>query len=124
MTELTQTIDGYLTAWTEPDGERRAQLIEQVWSPDGELVDPPLAAAGHDGISDMAAAMQQQFPGHHFRRVSEVDAHHDAFRFAWELVGADGAVAIAGIDVGSTADDGRLRRIVGFFGDLPTNGAV
>jgi hypothetical protein len=35
-----------------------------------------------------------------------------------ELVGPDGTVAVAGVDVGELADDGRLRRITGFFGDL------
>jgi hypothetical protein len=32
----------------------------------------------------------------------------------------DGTVALAGIDVGEVGEDGRLRRITGFFGDLPT----
>jgi len=48
-----------------------------------------------------------------------VDAHHDHVRFAWELANDDGEVAVGGIDVGELAQDGRLRRIMGFFGDLP-----
>jgi hypothetical protein len=51
--------------------------------------------------------------------VSGVDTHHDHFRFAWDLVGPDGAVAVGGIDVGEVADDGRLQRITGFYGPLP-----
>ena len=35
------------------------------------------------------------------------------------VVGPDGTVAVSGIDVGELADDGRLRRITGFFGELP-----
>jgi hypothetical protein len=115
-------VDTYLSAYGEPDAARRAELISQVWADDGRLVDPPLAAEGHDGISDMAAAVQQQFAGHRFRRVSGVDAHHDRFLFAWELVGPDGTVAVSGIAVGELAEDGRLRRITGFFGDLPSRG--
>ena len=118
-TDLTTTVDGYLAAWNETDAERRAELIARVWAADGRLIDPPLAAEGRDGISEMAAAMQQHYPGHSFRRTSGVDAHHDQLRFAWELVGPDGAVAITGLDVGEVDDDGRLRRITGFFGDLP-----
>jgi SnoaL-like domain len=120
MTDLTSTVDTYLSAYGEPDAARRAELISRVWAEDGRLVDPPLAAEGHDGISDMAAAVQQQFAGHRFRRVSGIDAHHDRFRFAWELVGPDGTVAVSGIDIGELAEDGRLRRITGFFGDLPS----
>ncbi len=118
-TDLTATVDHYLAAWSERDPHRRAALIAEVWADDGQLVDPPLTGAGHDGISAMADAMQQHYPGHRFRRVSGVDSHHDSLRFAWELVGPDGAVALTGLDVGALADDGRLRRITGFFGQLP-----
>jgi hypothetical protein len=124
VSDLVTTIDKYLVAWTEADADRRRRLIEEVWAPDGRLIDPPLAAEGHAGISDMAAAMQGQFPGHTFRRVSGVDAHHDQFRFAWQLVGPDGTPAIAGLDVGQLAGDGRLRRITGFFGDVPAETAA
>ena len=78
MTDLTSTVDTDLSARGEPD----AELISQVWAAEGRLVDPPLAAEGHNGISDMAATVQQQFPDHRFRRVSGIDEHHDQFRFA------------------------------------------
>lgn len=67
----------------------------------------------------MAAAMHEHYSGHSFRRASDVDAHHDQLRFAWELVGPDGAVALNGLDVGELAEDGRLLRVTGFFGKLP-----
>jgi len=117
--DVTTTVDTYLSAWNEPDAARRAELIDQAWADDGRLIDPPLTGEGHDGISAMAEAMQQQFAGHRFRRSSGVDLHHDHLRFSWELVGPGGEVAIAGLDVGELAPDGRLRRITGFFGDLP-----
>jgi hypothetical protein len=119
MSDLTATVDTYLAAWNETDPERRAGLVGQVWAADGTLVDPPLAAEGHAGISDLHGALQAQFPGHSFRRASAVDAHHDRFRVGWELVGPDGAVALAGTDYGVVAGDGRLRDITGFFGPLP-----
>lgn len=119
MDDLTTTVDLLLAAWNETDATERAGLVARVWADDGRLIDPPLAAEGHAAISDTAAALHAQFPGHRFRRASGIDAHHDAFRYAWELVGPDGAVALAGIDVGEVASDGRLRRITGFFGPLP-----
>jgi SnoaL-like domain len=119
MHDVTTVIDTYLSAWNEPDPDRRSKLIELAWDADGRLVDPPFAAEGHTGISEMAATMQEHYPGHAFRRASGIDAHHDQVRFAWELVGPDGAVALAGLDVGELAEDGRLRRIAGFFGEVP-----
>jgi hypothetical protein len=67
----------------------------------------------------MVDAIQARFPDHRFRRCSGVDTHHDQLRFAWDLAGPDGAVVVAGLDLGELAGDGRLRRITGFFGDLP-----
>ena len=96
MSDLTDTIDTYLAAWSEQDDAARAELVGRVWADDGRLVDPPMAASGHAEISGMHAALQGQFAGHTFRRASAVDAHHDAVRFAWELVGPDGTVALQG----------------------------
>jgi hypothetical protein len=122
VNDLTTTIDTLLAAWTETDATRRAGLITRIWATDGRLIDPPLAAEGHAGISDMAAALQTQFPGHRFRRSSGIDAHHGYLRYGWELVGPEGTVALAGIDVGELTEDGKLRRITGFFGPLPAAG--
>jgi len=118
MTDLTNTIDTYLAAWSEADDAARAELVGTVWAQDGRLIDPPMAASGHDEISAMHAALQGQFAGHAFRRASAIDEHHGFVRFGWELVGPDGTVALKGMDVGEVGDDGRLRRITGFFGEL------
>jgi hypothetical protein len=124
MTKLTDTVDSYLAAWNEADSERRAGIVERVWSTGGRLIDPPLDASGRDEISEMAATLQAQFPGHRFVRVSGIDEHHGHFRFAWELVASDGSVALSGLDVGELADDGTIARITGFFGALPSDAAA
>jgi hypothetical protein len=100
MSDIVTTVDDYLAMWNEADPERRAAHIERAWAGDGRYVDPLLEAQGPAALSDMVAAVQAQYPGHRFRRVSGIDAHHDQLRFAWQLVDADGAVAAAGIDVG------------------------
>ncbi|HEX3785745.1 MAG TPA: nuclear transport factor 2 family protein [Pseudonocardiaceae bacterium] len=123
MSDLTATIDTYLEAWNETDAARRAELIERVWAPEGKLIDPPLAAQGHQGISELIATLHTQFPGHRFRRASGIDSHHDQLRVAWELLAPDGQVALAGLDVGELDEQGRLRRITGFFGPIPAETA-
>jgi len=116
--DITTVVDDYLAAWNERDEQRRAELIERAWAPDGKLIDPPFDGEGHEGISQMASVMHEHYAGHRFERSSGVDMHHDHLRFAWKLVGPDGAVAVSGIDVADLAQDGRLARVVGFFGDL------
>lgn len=114
----TTTVDAYIDAWNEQDAERRTQLIARAWAEDGAYVDPALAAKGHAGIGEMVDGVHAQFPGHRFRRTSEVDEHNGLVRFAWELADEGGTVAVAGIDVGVLAEDGRLQRVAGFFGEL------
>ena len=121
MSDLTTTVDTYFAAWNETGAARRGTLIEQVWAEEGRLIDPPLTGEGHQGISDMIAAAHGQFPGCRFRRVSAVDTHHDQLRVAWELVTPEGAVAVAGTDVGEVDEQGRLVRMVGFFGPIPAD---
>ena len=116
--DLTAIVDLHLAAYAEPDRARREELIAGAWAPDGRLLDPPLTGSGHAGIADAADALLSQFPGHSFRRSSVVDEHHGELRYGWELVTPDGSVALTGLDVGTLAEDGRLARITGFFGDL------
>jgi hypothetical protein len=120
MTTLSATVDAYLSGWNETDPQKRASIVERVWAANGCLIDPPLAATGPEEISNMAAALQSQFPDHHFVRTSGVDEHHNQFRFGWDLVAADGAVSLSGVDVGELSDDGSIARITGFFGELPS----
>ena len=94
-----------------------------MWETAGELIDPPIEGTGHFGISEAAAAVQSQFAGHAFRRTSGIDAHHAFARYEWELAGPDGAVALTGVDFAEVANDGLLRRVVGFLGPLPTDAA-
>ena len=122
MSDVTSTVDTYLAMWNETDLARRAQLVARAWAGDGRYVDPMLEAEGHEALSAMVTGVQAKFPNHRFRRVSGVDVHHEELRFGWELTGPDGAVVVAGLDVGALAPDGRLRRITGFFGDLPAAG--
>jgi len=117
--DVTTTVDTYLAMWNEPDRATRLALIERAWTTEGRYVDPVQEAKGHDALSAMVDAIQTQFPGQRFRRQSGIDTHHDQVRFAWDLAAPDGAVTVAGLDVGVVADDGRLVSITGFFGEPP-----
>jgi hypothetical protein len=124
MGDVTTIVDTYLATWNETDPKRRAQLIERAWAGDGRYADPMLEARGHAALGEMVAGVQSKFPGHRFRRRSGVDTHHDQLRFALDLVAPDGAVVVAGIDIGILTADGRLERITGFFGEAPALAAV
>jgi hypothetical protein len=119
MTDIETTVERWFSALNETDGARRLALLEQAWVDDGRWVDPPFEGQGHDAINGMIDGIYRQFPDHRFRRASAIDAHHDTLRIGWELVSPDGDVVIAGIDVATLGDDGRLARVTGFFGPMP-----
>lgn len=118
-TDVQATVDAYFAMWNEPDPAVRADHISRAWSGDARYTDPLLEADGHAALSEMVGGVHELYPGQRFRRTTGIDAHHEHLRFGWELVAPDGAVTVAGLDVGRLAPDGRLSSLTGFFGDLP-----
>ncbi len=114
LPDLTRLIDRYIDAWNETDAGRRRDLIVRTYAEDARYLDPAGQGCGQDAIGAMILGVQQRFPGHSFRRTSEVDAHNDRARFNWELAPADGPPIVRGIDFVEHAD-GRLRAVTGFF---------
>lgn len=115
---METTVDTCMAAWNETDAERRSALIARCWNAEGRYIDPMLEAAGRDAIDEMMAGVQAMYPGHRFRRTTEIDGHHDLLRFGWELVAPDGSITVAGTDIAELDGDGRLRAVTGFFGAL------
>jgi len=117
-------IDRYIAVWNETDAVRRRDLIARTWTEDASYLDPMLQGAGQVGIDAMVQGVQAQFPGYQFRRTSEVDAHHDRVRFAWELAPEGGPAFVTGVDFGIVAPDGRLNAITGFLNQAPAPPSV
>jgi SnoaL-like domain len=116
MPELQSVIDRYFEAWNETDAAARLALVEHAWMSDGRYVDPLSDVEGHEGFSAMVRGVHEKLPGHVLVRTSPIERHHDHVRFEWQLVAPDGSVAVAGVDYGVLASDGRLQSIGGFFG--------
>lgn len=119
MPTTKETVDTYVAAWCEPDAGKRATLIEQCWADDALYCDPISDGRGSDALEGFIAGMHAQQPGATILLTSGVEQHHNQIRFAWAFVDKDGKRAIEGIDIGEVADDGRLSRIVGFWGAPP-----
>jgi hypothetical protein len=118
-TATADLIDTYFAMWRESDAPARAKLIERAFTPDGRHVDPSVDACGYAELNDMVSNVQTTYPGFTLERTSGIDQHGDQLRFAWKIDQADGTPLVAGIDIGELAPDGRLRRIAGFWGDIP-----
>ncbi len=116
-----QLVERYLDTWNETDGQARRAAVADVWADDAQYVDPLAEVTGHDQISELIGAVQQQVPGHVFRLSDTgVDAHHNVARFSWELVPATGGESLAvGFDVAEIEEDGRIARVLGFLDKAP-----
>ena len=115
---LDRTIADYAAAWSEPDPARRRAYLEKVWAPGGTYTDPATHAEGVDALLNAIAAFHKQFPGVKIVATSHADYHHHMLRFSWRMTDGAGATRMEGIDFGELAADGRIKRIVGFFGPL------
>ncbi|MFJ6567887.1 nuclear transport factor 2 family protein [Streptomyces sp. NPDC091292] len=111
----------YFDAWNATSPEDVAKAVAVAWTEDGGYTDPLADVAGQDQIAAVIDGAHQQFPGFTFRPLGAVDGHHDLARFGWELVDpADGSAPVAGFDVITLADDGRIRSVHGFLDRVPT----
>jgi hypothetical protein len=114
-----EIVAAYCEAWNAPTEGARRELLEKSWADDGAYTDPRSDLSGRDALLAHISHVQATRPGSRIVMTSGVDSHHGLLRFAWKLIDPHGAMLVEGIDFGELAADGRLRRIVGFFGPLP-----
>lgn len=116
--DIVVLIDRYCAAWNEPDALRRRELMASVWAEAATYTDPNVHAAGVDELLDHIARTVARRPGAKVVRTSRIDVHHGVARFGWRIVQADGSMLPEGLDLVDITADGKIGRIVGFFGPL------
>ena len=116
---IAETVTQYMAAWNEPDDAARGALLAQCWGDNGVYLDPNVSLAGRDALAKKIGEVLASRPGARLEYMSGIDIHHAMVRFLWRLVRADGTSGDASIDFGEVGPDGRLVRIVGFFGPAP-----
>jgi len=118
LSDRDAVIDAYCAAWDEPDAATRERRLAAIWAEGGVYTDPTVDLAGLDALSAHIATVQAKLPGSRLERTTGLDDHHDVARFGWRKVLADGTPLAESLDLVVFDPDGRLRRVVGFFGML------
>jgi hypothetical protein len=116
--DIGEIVATYGASWNETDAAKRTELLERSWADDGIYQDPQGTAHGRAALVAHIGGFQAMMPGHTIDQASGVDTHDGGFRFAWVMHNGD-EIALEGIDFGEVAPDGRIQRIVGFFGPFP-----
>ncbi len=83
---------------------------------------PTLGARGRAELLAIGERYRRETPGFQIVMTSGVEHHHGWVRMAWRLALADGSTVAEGQSVGELAEDGRLRRVIGFRNPLPAPG--
>ncbi|MEM9459326.1 MAG: nuclear transport factor 2 family protein [Myxococcota bacterium] len=127
--DVETVVELYGQAWNIADPDERVALLETIWDPAGTYGDPVtveqgLDGSGVDGLSEVIEFNHQQLPGFSIDIVGSVDHYESMLRFDWLFLLPDGT-PIPGFDFGEIdPDSGQLRRITGFFGELPQGNPI
>ncbi|MCZ0991754.1 nuclear transport factor 2 family protein [Streptomyces diastatochromogenes] len=119
MSIYAAAVVRYFEAWNATDADALAKAVAAAWAEDGTYTDPLADVRGHEEIAAVIRAAHEQFPGFEFRLTGEADGNHHIARFGWELVSTDGSAPVAGSDVVTLAEDGRITSVLGFLDRLP-----
>lgn len=117
--KIANVVTLYMAAWNEPEAATRQALLEQCWADDGVYVDPNTELTGRDFLSQHIAKVQASRPGARLEFMSGSDVHHNVLRFEWRLVRSDRTCGDTSVDFGEIGPDGRLIKMIGFFGAAP-----
>jgi SnoaL-like protein len=118
-------VKRYAHAWGLGDESEIREALTECWAADGTYVDPTTApVVGVEGLTRHIAGFLEQFPGASLAPTSGLDGYGLVGRFSWvmsspEPIVVDGVAlgnSIPGQDFVEFAEDGKIRRIVGFFG--------
>ena len=115
---MDTVISAYDRAWNVSGLDERRQALEASLTDDCELVEPRGRFAGREAILERITGFAGRFPGARVDITTAVDEHNGVARYGWTIVDRDGALILDGIDVVERAADGRLQRVVMFFGPL------
>jgi hypothetical protein len=116
--KIVELVDRYIAMWNETDGGSRRGLIARIWANGASYLDPVLSGDGLDGIDAMVKTVHEKYPGHRFKRTSDVNVHHDRALFSWELGPEAGPALVKGVDFATLSDEGCLKTVTGFFTEL------
>jgi SnoaL-like domain len=118
MSAHPTTIDKMLTVWNERDLSRVRAHLETIFTTDIVFIDPTIETHGLRQFEENVRDFRSKYPQANISRTSGIDSHHNLHRYSWEIV-VEGKVILVGFDVTETNGDGRILRVLGFFGHLP-----
>lgn len=113
------SVEAYVALWSEPDPARWPDLLARCWTETSEIIGPGYRFRGVQAVLDELARWRREQPGWRAVQTSGFDRHGDWVRFTIAVHDAGGVPRSEGWDVVELAPDGRIERVVTFWGPLP-----
>lgn len=123
MPTIPKSLDQMLAAWNEPDPAKVRSHLDRALAADVHFVDPSIDLVGIDAFEANVHEVHGQIPGALYSRTSDVDHHHDCYRYHW-AIHVNGELVIAGFDVTIIDENDRVEKVIGFFGPLDQHAAA
>jgi hypothetical protein len=112
MSQIDQLVNRYMQLWHEPNAELRRKNIAELWVEDGAQFTNSHEYRGYKALEERVASAHEEFVekgGFVFRLSGNVQEHHNAVKFSWEMVpSAGGEVAAVGTIFLLLNNDGRI----------------
>jgi SnoaL-like domain len=114
---MPEALVSYWAAWNERDTEQIAGHLVSAVVADVEWNDPRDSFVGIDELGRAVERLRTTKPDYRFAIMSELDHHHDRFRYRWVMF-RGARTLMEGIDI-VTVDptSGLIMRVDGFFGN-------
>lgn len=110
----------YMAAFVEHDLDRRLALLAESLSPSAEIHGPKRVFAGYAQISEKIEGFQGNWPRCRLVLSSGAIVFQNVCHFPMAIVGPAGEVRAAGHSVVELAADGRIQRVLAFWGEHPS----
>ena len=116
---IEQIVLAYAAIWSESSIQRIHELVEYSLAPAVEIVGPGYRFTGHAEVVAEAQRFAREQSGWRAVLASGIDSHHDMARFSIAMVNPEGITSHLGEDIVFLGNDGRITRVVTFWGALP-----
>lgn len=113
---MPEPLVSYWTAWNETDLQLVPQHLARAVTEDVEWNDPRDSFVGIHELESAIRNLRTSKPGYRFAIASEIDHHHDRYRYRWDMI-SRGRTLMEGLDIVTIDPSASLIcRVDGFFG--------
>ena len=119
MGKIPEALERMMSMWNETDLAEIPKHVAAIFAEDVVFIDPSNSILGHEAFVAMVVEFRTKFPDAICSHASGVDSHHGLHRYHWEIH-RGAALLVPGFDVTEVNAEGRVSRVEGFFGPIPS----